>query len=519
MLSVASFANWQNFFAQASIANCDVAIYKNITVGGYEVPTNASVRKDAIQSFKLKRRNSYVATKMPNDYLELKIKWQKLDLNTQTYLRTQGNIIKIFFCVENTWTLSYIPLLINKCTLDKSTFIATIECVSVFNGMTHKNDYFPSGTEIKTLPINITRAEGLQLSAVGGGRGLEAVNNGGSAWDNSMIARTLYTDSYDPNRKDHSLAKRNILNNFKRYNNSEDFSQITVYGIESGTASVVHSQQGSIETSSPHDVWYGAFEYDKQYLITNVTYSALDINGNIYTGTASTTFYSDKVVARMTDSADRHYTRVNFSFSGYEAKQAKPNDNDYYVLSPTAVEGSTQIATAQERIRGYFSYQEYVEFDCRFDPRFEPLDFINIKGIGWVAIEEMTLDFNGGFMGHIKGRLFSSNSAISSAPIIENLYYYLDQEGDLHYGFDVTNPNMFPLTLVIETSYDYSLVSEYPIGAQSTISLDESDLPDLFDLFYEKYYGDLMYDIYCWFKETDIYGASENTIILESDNQ
>ena len=164
---------------------------------------------------------------------------------------------------------------------------------------------------------------------------------------------------------------------------------------------------------------------------------------------------------------------------------------------------------AQAKIRNYYSNKRMIEFECRIDPSIEPLDYITTDGLNY-WVEEVDIDFNGGFTGRIKGRV-NDNTYFVDAPVISEATLINEN----NYRIVIDNPNDF--AVVVKIYYSGGTLS-YNISANGSLLLTYGNASALSTSVQDKIDGGLLEAVYCNFeKQDDTSQTSDNTIILEAD--
>ena len=487
MLSVNNATTWENYFKQISIKKCGIFLRdKNI---------NILVDSKKITKFSISSRNSYVCEKMPTDDCTVEIaKWSSLSSSTKTYLQAQKNLIIVSYAVENDETTSGKVLCIESCTVVERKDIATLHLVSPFN-FYYKN--LPPFSPIKfgilegALPLKATVAEVFQHLAIG-------------------KAGALYYPNTEYDLSDYPYAVKNyvvaVVGNFNKLNYSNfeyydvtDKSSIRVFGINSGTNTSIGYGDGT--TVYSHNLEFMEWNWYSDQMFH---YDGIDFAINLQTKVPTIYRYPNAINISYSGSASTSHTWTA-SVRGFLATYENiPNNLDFYIQTPTLVKNSTRLTNAQNFFREYLGHYHCIKIDGRIDPRFEPLDLINVDG-KVLAIEEITINFNGGYSGTIKGRYIMDISLVT--PVISNLSYNAST-----FSFRINNNS--PVDVVAKIEYSSGTISK-TISAGSYIVVNNSNTPELRDSFNAKYQGSLAHDVYTYFTHPD-FPDSQSVIIIGS---
>ena len=422
--------NYDTYMAQTVIKNCDVRLYQNQNTSTY------FLNKTRIVSFRMERSNEGIVSNAPNDNMVIEIiNWNSLGATYKTLMTTRGSYIKVGFVMENVATTYKIVQCVKECKIDKRKNRATLTLCSPFAFMTGNNFIaevkynvfaIAGGTEISaenfdSFPLRslTTFFEGVQLTAMSLGRGVKVPNR-----TTSEVYPPAHTQTYPPyNLGDYyslidlsttnttiTLDEMNITSVIQESEDDNDRSNIKFYGLQSGTAEQFVSQY-AVYSSFPYEVSIDLNQFPQKVITSFLIHGhngqpIIDISNFYYRVSNNSVFFSLKNA-----SIEPPYQGSGYYFNliGYDAKELDrsvlDNETEPYVFLTTLLNGGTKIATAQSRTRAYYSHKTFIEFDCRFDPRIEPLDNIYIAGVGTIKVEKISMTFNGAFKGHIRGRL------------------------------------------------------------------------------------------------------------------
>lgn len=477
-------------------------------------------------------RNSFLCSMYPTEETTISVlDWDKLPYGTKNYLSTKGSTLYIYYCVNNVWTTGARFCVVNECQVSFNQDRATIKCIGWFNRELLSNRTNPVGTysriagsgeyyvssflafactqdllsilntidgkqvqyytannyKVQGVFTRITIAEGLQNASLGCG-GAPRLN-----YDDSV--GFFYANIYDINH--YEIAEMSLTNIYDdiEITHSTTPKEASVHGFLLDEEKQVY-HTGFFRTTDPFDVG-GGFDLDyipsRCYVVMSQT---------IYHPT--TTYYL----------AGSYYGRFTGNTGGGDfyiyAQQILPPSFEQeadkvvvasYVLPDTL---TTQKDIVKANAEKYLSMEEDISFSCRVNPALEPLDYVYIphQRIGNVLIEEITIIYDGGYSGTIKGKRLGI-----LPPELTNL----DTE---NYSFTIKNNNGKTAHLTIISS-DGTYELEFDIPSGQSLTTSAQDYPaELWSSFYDYQHGSLTDDVYCWFTIDDFY--SDNTIILEA---
>lgn len=167
--------------------------------------------------------------------------------------------------------------------------------------------------------------------------------------------------------------------------------------------------------------------------------------------------------------------------------------------------------TNADYIDEYLSYNKIITIEGRIDPMIECCDTIKttLDGVEYkILVEEIEVNFNGGFSGSLKGRIIDS--------LVRPLVKELDTGDDVgdNWSFIIYNPNDYAVKMDIATSD--TVYDNISIASQGTITIDSTNYPDLNDYFHDYTHHQAQDDLIVYFKITG--NASKDTIILEAND-
>lgn len=447
--------SFNTYLQRNIITNCDVRVYQNIANGGYFLD------RTNIASFRMERHNDGVVSNAPNDSATIEIvRWSNISSTYRTILSTRGSYVKVGFAIENVVTTYKIVMCVKECKVDKRRNMATVTLVSPFDFMTGNNyvaevaydvlDY-GGGAEVTRynydsypLRSQTTFFEGAQFEALSKGQAIVATNvQSSQAYPLPSSSSTFPPFNQDNYYTLKSLTSTtitylveevNILSDITDSIDENDRSGINFFGLESGEVVPVLSGNGEQYAGQQFQL---TLKLDKPYVITRVFVGnalAQDLTNEYYWRVSNNSvFFISKTLPSSSG------TRYCVAY-GYEAKlidtvTALDNNTNPYVFLPTYLDTNSKKTTAQTDTRTYYSHRTYIEFDCRLDPRIEPMDNIYVANVGIIRVESVSMDYQGSFRGHIKGRKIAE--PITLQPIsVTSLSYSANT-----FSLVVNNPN------------------------------------------------------------------------------
>lgn len=482
MLAVPNRTTWENYFKQAVISNCNVSLYvgDNATIFG---------TKDNIVNFKITSRNSYVCEELPSDDCSFElINWSQLPNTTKKELQTKNKIVYIRYTVQGTTTTLFEKIVyIKDCVVDRKEFSAKITCRSYFQDLTRVTLGQANWVGVPALLTpDMTEGEFIQLSALVQRR---------AVYINRDYNGVFKFKDYDPTTVLGNFDEKNIIDDYQFNFDDERKKNISIFG---------YKRTSNYKTLYTTTVTTTSANYEFRYTpekMEDVTQAVIRQGG--VSRAMSVSQYTKYKSCHTTNAP---IGQCEIEILGYEvALDDVPTSTDYYISTYAFLDGYQ--GNAQTMYRNYYKNNRFIEFDCRVDPTLEPLDIIEtiIDGTKYrLVLEEVTINFNGGFTGHIKGRIIA---VLYEAPVIEDLSV---RDG----VFDIVNNNDVAVSVVI--TYSGGTIT-LPIPANSTLHCDIStNVSQLYESFYSKDIGVLRSDVTCHFEATD-YISSDNTIILEAD--
>lgn len=429
--------NINSYMSQSVIKNCNVKIYPITASSSYFLD------KTRIVSLRMERTNNGVLDVAPTDSLVFEIiNWSTINQTYKNMMTTRGTYLKVGFTVENTDTQYKIVECVKDCTVDRRQNKATLTLCSPFEFMTGNNfveevmwDVWDltnnreiTGQNFHSFPLRseTTFFEGVQYHAISKGKG-------------AVIKNVTYSQTYPPahtpqtfppyNQADYfelksltstttdlTLDEINITSEIKESLDDNDRSEIVVYGLKEGTEEWLMSSEAVVYTSDPYQFTFNIAEKVGKPIVVTHLYvwghnGQPQVMDKFYfrVSNNSVFFY----LKNPNDPPPEKGTYYVFNVYGYIAepvdKTVALDDNTKpYISIPTFLHDSEYIGAIQSTLRSFYSHKTYIDFDCRFDPRIEPMDVIYISGVGKIKVEKVSMAFNGAFSGHVRGRLIVS---------------------------------------------------------------------------------------------------------------
>ena len=433
--------------------------------------------KTNIESFSMRKTNKGVCESMPNDSVTFTIMdWESIDNDIKTYFlqNTGYNFFAVRFVVENEKTTNGHVFLLKKCEVDERRNKATITGESPYKALTGKNNLvelailgggFSIPDLIETLPNRASIAEYVQHCAIGLGKGVKQASI-------DFTSTPQLANEFVDLVSGFSLAldTKNIYD-YKKYLDEEDRSDVTYYGmVSSGSQTIVGSDYYDVTSAFEKPTISKSFAQQVSVLDFNAvrqqggsTYNvknSYELHKRLGIALFGDQHLSFVAVAEYISLSASIGSRYIVDFLGYTNLSFNvPDTNKYYIKCQSLMNSSAQLAVAQTNTRVYYSCRNYYECECRIDPRIEPLDKVYVDKVGTVAVEDVEINFNGGFRGNFKGRIVGQPMQPVTIPD-----YGDDNDFDLVH---IHNPNNFQVSAVIHLSTGQ--LDTYNINANSTV--------------------------------------------------
>lgn len=426
-----SRTSWENFFSNGNdLRNCDVNIRSknNLTL----------LDKTYIKSFSIISRNSFVCDQIPTDECEVElVNYDTLSDSKKTYLTTHINdityYVRVHYQINGVVTIGYKTLVVKsyKISRDGKTatfrFSSPLSCLSVravhFKFGVFTNDGLGLDSGSKGAKYKISRAELFPVRCLQRNKGIYYVYG-------SNTQSTEYDfKSFTKNTPDGNFSGINIIDDYDINNDEPDKGDIDLFsaidGAEiDGYPLSTRWNTGSSGLDLPPNLPIDSDMYIK-------TFSVKDENDVDYTIFYKLEVYNDMVSLKL-DTETIIPIPANTPFilrvKCAELSLDNPTNNEKAYLQSVGVPMlGDSYNSCVNYVRSYYSNNHIISFDCRIDPTLEPLDIIDvpIEGISYrVAIEEVAINFNGGFTGSIKGRILNGfySIAFGTQPYNEFIY-------------------------------------------------------------------------------------------------
>ena len=180
------------------------------------------------------------------------------------------------------------------------------------------------------------------------------------------------------------------------------------------------------------------------------------------------------------------------------------------MLSLCYLYGRTPLLNARNQTRSFYAHKSKVELSCRIDPRIEPLDNVAIPNVGVVKVEKVTLKYNGGFKGSIRGRLVRNMLEDIAKPTVT-----FDSFSALYWSGYCENKCPFPVTFIFD--YNGTEIGRINVGAKENYHL--SHVSSIFLQTYITMYNNnaLEHDVNVVAHNSDYGADSDDTVVLTAN--
>lgn len=385
MLQVPNRTTWENYFKQSTLTNCGVELYVYATSG--QAGWKKFADEQVVYSFSLKRVNCYVCETLPSDTLEVELDWANTQEKTHLY-RGARVYIKYKVCGTQTigWATQYRIKSIDIDRKEKNAKMVLEEYGTIYNAIS--SNQITGGSTVPTAgQTRWTHAEYLQLCAIKQGKALY--------YDYGAYAYK----SFSPSNVNGNYDEINIIEDYSFSYDDENKKNVVIYGFvrQSSSPVILYEQNAEVYSRTYSYTWF----YNSPVLISSVTFDQT---------TTGVSFISRNDRVRITFET-QSYDDYLMQVYGFRIGLAEVEDGIKSYIQTYAFENTeAQKTNVQTIFRNYYSNDRFIEFDCRIDPTFEPLDIIamTIDNVNYkLALEEVTINFNGGFTGHIKARIIA----------------------------------------------------------------------------------------------------------------
>lgn len=517
MLSVANLTTWTNYFKQSAIKNCNVCIYNSAG--------SLLIDKTQIGKFSLTMRNCFVCKEIPNDVCSIQVlHWNNLSSAIKTYLTTKGNCVKVAYVVESVETTTCKVLAVSRTKINRQGTVADIELINPLELKTEINQYiyggytYPDGFRYGAnavsgaYPLNSTTAECIQLYTLD--KSVSVLKGYRIATISKSTPFTLSSynpydvsnfKDYDKNAVDDYIVELNI-HDYELYFDEEGNDSIEVYG-----ATLDDNYQTEV---SPHinnplvDSEWNCYLPEEGYITKTECFTEY---GDPYDYFFAH-LYNNKVRFYLTSDPQSPFIWYVLTYKKLNLVEIA-NGVSNYIQSKAFLQSN--VSGIQTNIRGYYANKDMVNVECRMNPIYEPLDIIGVALEGdiikYIVLEEVTINFNGGFTGSIKGRIVGELTSLT-APTIQFNINNQDFVNSVNnsYNFVVTNSNPVAVVLTLEDESSY-IIKQISIPANTTVTLySTTDLNNDLD----EYVRTRINEVYGYFEYEEM--QSSSVVVLET---
>lgn len=463
--------------------------------------------KLSLLNYQYRARNSWICKEYPSYEITFTI----LNWNTFAYRNdlVKGALISISYMLENLTTSDVRWYVVYDNKYDYQSGKMTIKAYSPLQALTSNASYIMGKTTTELISEIASKYISYGLSVGTNRNSYQTMRVPCKITDGELLQhiaittncclrlneKTITLTNYKEIISGYVFDTINILN--KLNNSISDIASnvvvATYYNGEVGQLGT--AEKRSINASAIFGITY-YYQGDEE--ATNIT---IKTSGGTPITPSSISYYNDMVWARFSSSANTTYI---LTANGTKVNQETTQDANATTIQSVMVLDSEHADRIRQNASDYYNYKTIVDFECRIDPRVEPLDALYIENLAnYIYVEEVVIQFNGGFKGNIKGRYKNDFSAL--APYITSLSYTIG-----NFSFRINNPNPFPVNCYIEYG-NGTIIDKGTINPNTYIIVNKSNTPDLANAFVDKFNGNLANDIICYFDESD------STIIVEKD--
>lgn len=493
--------NFNTYFKSNLIADCDVLIYNNLT-------SNLVLNRDNIKSFTMSRENDCALAFAPCDKVVIEIiGWNDLSAEAKECLSTptvssDDNYVWVQFQVERDVTDYCIPFIVQQCDIDIKNNNAKVILASPFMLFTDVTpNIILNSYNFNSFPPNLTLFEALQTIAVNTGQGLRIVS---SAMDNPRDNEFVDMNSNAPSV---AVDEINIVKD-PVISIDDDKSDIEFVGLKTGTPDILYSENKRPTQEGQYYTLDFTFNFEgKQYAISTVRVT--DNGGNDVTNLFDIYLYPDRLYVASKYQAPIIDYPYGILVEGIPAELEQPT-TDKYVKAYAWLSTNTAMLNARNATRNFYAHRQLIEFDCRLDPRIEPLDNVAVPHVGVVKVSKVSMKFNGAFNGTIRGRVVKDLHDDIARP---TCVFTITSAND--WSAVLTNPNPFPAHMVFETNN--SVEFEIDMEGNSSIVLNSENASALDGTVSDYYLHQLVYDLVVYAQNSDYGADSEDTVALEEN--
>ena len=412
MLSVANRTTWENIFNSTDdLYDCNVKIY--------DKDDNLLLDKVHIASFSIVSRNSFVCDQIPTDECQVKlVDYANIGSSIKTYLTTHQNdrtyYLKLKYVVNGIETTGFKYLVVKSFKIQRLQKEAIFNLASPLSCLSERAvnflfGYFTTGKSSawgsRGAKYGITRAELFPVRSLQERKGIKYVF-GENTQDTEYTMKDFIVSGVLANL-DGNFSGINIYDDYEIDSDNPDKSAINIYGASSGgdTADiVVNFTAASGSAGLPDPIPLTDDMYVRGYTVQTTGggswYSHYRVR--IENDRIRLVYYPNET--RPSDGTNMVWTLRTGSYS-----LRNPTDNSAaYIQNDGVPTLGSSDDLCLNYVRTYYGNTNIISFECRIDPTLEPLDLIALltdTKTYKLALEEITINFNGGFNGTIKGRI------------------------------------------------------------------------------------------------------------------
>lgn len=478
---LSSSHNWNDeYLSKAIVKNCDLFVYSNSGTKLYD--------KSNILSYRLSSRNSYVCEQIPTDDGTLEL-YGEVSIAKET-------ILKIAYVMENDETTTCKVLAVNDCRFNKDKNTTTIALVSPFK----------LGYKASSYNQGYTLSEYTQLEALSNATGIRI-----PPLAKATQFSILHNDTYDYFYFSHleQLPINSVVCVFEDDYVFEDNSYNYSTKVDTDRSNVImlgyiEDGETKINDYTTSTSYISRLFYHSDQMVF-VYYKPKWYDGSWHYDANSTAFSHKGLNAVYVDYNNTLHptaTHIGVEVYGYALELEDSSGLSIpYIVTP--LKQAETMDNEQARIRRYLKYNKLHTYKGRLDPRFEPLDIINVEAfedINYLAIEQVDVEFNGAYNVTIVGRV--ANGLIFKPEV-------LAKKTSNPWIIRIGNPNFETRTLKI---YYSGGTLTFSVAGNQTITLTNSTAGDLYESVVAYRNGTLVNSVYCNFDE-----ETDNVIILEAN--
>ncbi len=445
-LKVSNRTTWENLFKNSEIKNCDVILKP---IASEILPT---FNKTNIKSISTTLRNNFVLFEYPTEQTKIEIQdWSNIDDDWRNYLSTTGNILKIFYVVNGVQTIGARVCAITGVEVDYSEYNATLTCTSYFETLNFKKGVLKTNTNMpkntQAILENFIKPYNNQFfgenSELQKDSGLNYFNifSLTSLKNNAELLENIYVGTGGSGRFYYDGTNGNAkyvleLKEFDRSATSVNLDSINVRQYANITrgekpSSIVVQELSFGETSEYTIEMVAEYPQVSTYRVhlsypsnqTNLQDFLIEFQGG---GTNTPTYTSDGTLGFIVNNditleTENHqtippYSTIKITYKANEVIEPSGDTNENAVSIKSMLThwltAPAQSSKILSNATSYLSNTDILDMECRIDPTLEPLDLVRI-GSNYISLEEVQINFNGGFSGKLKGRIIGQISTIS----------------------------------------------------------------------------------------------------------